>query len=265
MKSARVLREKMASGKPVIGMMCTNHFWLQLIELAMTAGLDYIIVDQEHQDHGSTLVSDACMIGRLTNFPVLIRPARTDRESIRLAVDAGPCGLLCPMVNTVEQMDEIQTGAFMPPRGERRPGGMGNQWVSDFNYSTWKTEVEDDLIIWPQIESVEGLNNCEQIARHPLCTSLAIGPYDLSARLGCCWNPGDPLMVNARERLHQAAKAAGKLMWMIGDGPTNVQLGYRLLCVAEPFYLLKGAVPRIVDDMRAAAESPTELPSAFVP
>ncbi len=48
MKSARVLREKMASGKPVIGMMCTNHFWLQLIELGMTAGLDYIIVDLEH-------------------------------------------------------------------------------------------------------------------------------------------------------------------------------------------------------------------------
>ena len=116
MKSARVLREKMASGKPVIGMMCTNHFWLQLIELAMTAGLDYIIVDLEHQDHGSTLVSDACMIGRLTNFPVLIRPARTDRESIRLAVDAGPCGLLCPMVNTVDQMDLSDlTPLFSPP------------------------------------------------------------------------------------------------------------------------------------------------------
>jgi len=265
MKSARLLRDKMASGKPVIGMMCTNHFWLQLIELGMAAGLDYIIVDLEHQDHGSTLVSDACMVGRLTNFPVLIRPARTDRESIRLAMDAGACGLLCPMVNTIEQMDEIQAGVYMPPRGERRPGGMGNQWVSDFQYSTWKSEVEEDFIVWPQIESVLGLNNCEQIARHPLCTSLAIGPYDLSARLGCCWNPDDPMMVAAQDRLHKAATAAGKLMWMIGDGPTNVQLGYRLLCVAEPFYLLKAAVTKLVEDTRAGAANSTASPPAFVP
>ncbi len=265
MKSARVLREKMASGKPVIGMMCTNHFWLQLIELAMNAGLDYLIVDLEHQDHGSTLVSDACMVGRLTDFPVLIRPARTDRESIRLAMDAGACGLLCPMVNNVEQMNEIQAGVFMPPRGERRPGGMGNQWVNDFHYATWKSEVEDDFLVWPQIESVQGLENCEQIARHPLCTSLAIGPYDLSARLGCCWNPGDPLLANAKERLRQAAAAAGKLMWMIGDGPTNVGLGYRLLCVAEPYYLLKGAVTKIVEETRSGANSSTKSPQSFVP
>jgi 2-keto-3-deoxy-L-rhamnonate aldolase RhmA len=265
MKSARILRQKMASGQPVIGMLCTNHFWLQLIELGMTAGLDYLIVDLEHQDHGSTLVSDACMIGRLTDFPILIRPARTDRESIRLAVDAGACGLLCPMVNTVEQMNEIQAGVLMPPRGERRPGGLGNQWVQDFQYSTWKTEVEDDFIVWPQIESPQGLENCEQIALHPLCTALAIGPYDLSARLGCCWTPDDPLMVQAKQRLRNAADAAGKLLWMIGDGPTNVKLGYRLLCVAEPFYLLRAAVIKIVDETRANVASTDHSSKPFIP
>ena len=264
MQSARILRQKMASGQPVIGMLCTNHFWLQFIELGMTAGLDYIIIDLEHQDHGSTLVSDACMIGRLTNFPILIRPARTDRESIRLAIDAGACGLLCPMVNSVAQMDEIQSGLLMPPRGERRPGGLGNQWVSDFNYSTWKSEVEDDFIVWPQIESREGLENCEQIARQPLCTSLAIGPYGLSARLGCCWNPDDPLLVIAKQRLRDAADAAGKLLWMIGDGPANIKLGYRLLCVAEPFYLLRAAVTKIVEETRAGATTSVAA-AAFVP
>lgn len=265
MKSARILREKIQSGAPVIGMMCTNHFWLQLIELGITAGLDYLIIDLEHQDHGSTLVSDACMTGRLTDFPILIRPPRTDRESIRLALDAGACGLLCPMVNTVDQMDEIQAGVLMPPRGERRPGGLGNQWVSDFQYSTWKSQFEDDVLIWPQIESPEGLANCEAIAKHPLCTSLAIGPYDLSARLGCCWNPEDQRMIAAKQRLRDAADAAGKLLWMIGDGPTNLRQGYRLLCVAEPFYLLKTAVSQIVNTIRSEDSSRQSPEPGFVP
>jgi len=253
MKSARILREKMASGQPVLGMLCSNHFWLQFIELGITAGLDYVIIDVEHHDHGSQLVADGCMVGRLTNFPVLIRPARTDRESIRLAVDAGACGLLCPMVNSVEQMDEIQSGIYLPPRGERRPGGQGNQWVSDYNYATWKTEVEDNFIVWPQIESLQGLENCEAIAKHPLCTALAIGPYDLSARLGCCWNSEDPRLLNAKVRLKKAAEAAGKLLWMIGDGPTNAGLGYRLLCIAEPFYLLQATVTKLVQATKAGA------------
>ncbi len=265
MKSAQILRQKMASGQPVIGMLCTNHFWLQFIELAMSAGLDYIIIDLEHQNHDAQMVSDACMVGRLTNFPILIRPARTDRESIRLAVDAGACGLLCPMVESVEQMNEIQQGVYMPPRGERRPGGFGNQWVSNFNYPTWKQEVEDDFIVWPQIESPKGLDNSEAIAKHPLTTALAIGPYDLSARLGCCWNPEDDRLVNAKARLKKSADAAGKLLWMIGDGPTSIKQGYRLLCVAEPFYLLKASVAKVVSETREGAKGADSAPKAFVP
>lgn len=55
--------------------------------------------------------------------------------------------------------------------------------------ATWKSEFEDDLVILPQIESIVGLENVNAIARHPLTTAIAIGPYDLSADLGVCWRP----------------------------------------------------------------------------
>ena len=38
----------------------------------------------------------------------------------------------------------------MPPRGRRRPGGMGNYWLSNYHYETWKSDFEDHFIVIPQ-------------------------------------------------------------------------------------------------------------------
>ena len=50
----------------------------------------------------------------------------------------------------------------MPPRRKRVPGGSGNYWVGDFRYETWKTGVEDDFIVLPQIESRAGLERLDE-------------------------------------------------------------------------------------------------------
>jgi len=266
MKSATILRERLKKRQLTIGVLATNHMWLELIEIGVKAGLDYMIVDLEHVSHGDTLVADACRIGRMCDFPILIRPARTDRESVRLALDLGACGLLLPMIESAEQLDEVAAGALMPPRGERRPGGHGNWWVNNFNYDTWKRDVEDDWIILPQIESPKGVANASAIANHPLVTAMAVGPYDLSARLGVCWDPTAPVHKNAIQAIRDAADAAGKSMWMIGHGPDLVQRGFHFLCIAEPSNLLYAILKDSVAQLRQAdPAAPPVQTEAFVP
>jgi hypothetical protein len=51
-------------------------------------------------------------------------------------------------------MDMVREAAWLPPRGNRRPGGPGNRWVREFNYEAFKTGVEDHLIIIPQIGAI---------------------------------------------------------------------------------------------------------------
>ena len=36
----------------------------------------------------------------------------------------------------------MRDAIWLPPRGTRRPGGAGNHWVADFQYKTWKAQVE---------------------------------------------------------------------------------------------------------------------------
>lgn len=250
MEAARLLRQKINSPDVVTGVLATNHFWPGLVEVAMRAGLDYLIIDLEHLTHDAEAVATACAIGRQADFPVLIRPPAAEFTPMRLAMDLGPCGLLVPYVESLETMRLIQDAVYLKPRGRRRPGGPGNAWVPDFHYETWKTTVEDHLIILPQIETRAGLDQVEAIAAHPLTPAIAVGPYDLSADLGVCWRPGSAEMQQALARIRSAGKSVGKNMWMIGDGAELAREGYTFLCIGEPVMTLQARL----GELNAAAK-----------
>jgi 2-keto-3-deoxy-L-rhamnonate aldolase RhmA len=253
-KTARVLREKIANRTPLVGAIVTFHLWPGVVEIAKNAGLDYLIVDTEHIRFDEALVAEVCSIGRLIEYPILLRPPVSDFDTVRLAMDKGPCGLLLPMVDDIAILESVQDAVYMPPRGKRRPGGPGNHWVSSLQYTNWKSEVEDEVIILPQIESPRGLENADAIASHPLTTALAIGPYDLSARLGVCWEPENPKLLDAIESIRQAANNVGKNMWMIGDGPTLRARGFTFLCVTEPMMFLENSLKNLVHRTKEGGE-----------
>jgi len=246
MKPAKILKSKLEKSEAILGVLISQHLWTELIEVAINSGLDYVIVDTEHFSHDHQLIADACRLGRMADFPVLLRPPTADFNSVRIAMDLGPCGLLLPMVETVGQLDAVRDGVYMPPRGRRRPGGPGNEWVSQYGYDHFKTQVEDDLIILPQIESPLGVENVQAIAEHELTTALAIGPFDLSAHLGVCGTPDHPKLLQVLQTIRQAAHKVGKLTWMIGDGQKLKERGFRFFCIAEPTYLLKTTLTGMV-------------------
>jgi 4-hydroxy-2-oxoheptanedioate aldolase len=255
MKPAQKLRAAINSDQLVTGLLLTDHIWPQMVESCQRAGLDYIIVDCEHGPHDLEMIARVCQIGRLLDFPVLIRPISCNYDHVRKIMDLGPCGLMLPAVDSVDQLEQLREAIHMPPRGRRRPGGLGNYWINDFNYGTWKEQVEDELIILPQIETVVGLNNVESIAAHDLVTAIAIGPYDLSAELGCCYDTSAEVWNNAIERIREAGRAAGKNMWMIGDGPTWAARGFNFLCIGEPISMIGQTMAGAVNASRQAGEA----------
>lgn len=253
MKAARTLREKIDAEILVTGILATSHLWPELIEICMEAGLDYLIVDTEHGAFSPELITDVCALGRLLDFAVFVRPIATDLTTVRRALDWGPCGLLLPCVDSAAILDDVRDAVYLPPRGRRRPGGAGNRWVRDYSQETWKTVVEDALIVLPQIETRQGLARVDEIAAHELTTAMAAGPYDLSADLGVCGRTSDPLVVDAIARIRAAGRAAGKNMWMIGHGPTLRSQGINFICIGEPTWILQASLRRLVEETRAGA------------
>ena len=248
--TGKLLKEKLAGDEPVIGLRASDHAWPFLVEICQKGGLDYLIIDSEHGDFTDEAVSQICQIGRLANFPVMVRAISCEMSVIRRTMDLGPCGILLPNVESTEELDQVQQAAWMPPRGRRRPGGMGNHWMRNFNYETWRDEYEEHFLVIAQIESQTGVNNIEAIAGHPLVTSLGLGPYDLSADLGCCWDPENPNFVEAMATVKAAAGAAGKKVWAGCDGPALREKGYSFLWIGTATLVLTNAFSQIVSEIK---------------
>lgn len=248
----------MNSGRVTIGALATDHVWPMLVGVCQRAGLDYLIVDCEHGPHGDSLVAEVCHVARLSGFPALIRVPSTESDVVRRALDMGPCGLMFPSVESPEQLDEARQWLYMPPRGRRRPGGPGNYWMKDYQHATWRKDFEEHLIVLAQIESKTGLENVEAIARHEIVTSLAIGPYDLSASLGCCWDPDNAEFNSALQSIREAGDAAGKKTWMGMGGKTMVDAGWTFICLGTPGFLLQDAMARMAGEARGEGGTPTQ-------
>ena len=173
---AITLRRKLDAGETVIGVMATDHAWPLLVEICQRGGLDYLVIDREHGPHSDETIAHVCEVGRLAGFPVLMRTASTSEADVRRALDLGPCGLVLPGVDTGRQLDEVRDAIYLPPRGRRRPGGMGNYWLEDYHADTWRNEFEEHFLVIPQIESMRGVENADAIASHEIVTALGLGP-----------------------------------------------------------------------------------------
>jgi 2-keto-3-deoxy-L-rhamnonate aldolase RhmA len=253
MQPARQLLERVVRGDVVVGILATDHLWTDLVEIAARNGIDYLIVDMEHGAHDLSLVGEVCATGRRLGFPVLIRPRSNDYATLRLAIDLGCCGFLLASIETTADLDVVRDVIRMPPRGRRRPGGLGNRWVTSFDAETWRTTVEDHFIVMPQVETRLALENAAEIARHEITTCLAVGPYDLSAELGVCGEMRSPPMTDALARLKRVSDEAGKPMWMIGPkGDELVRAGWRFICIGEPTWILASALRKKSDEARGA-------------
>lgn len=230
-----------------------DHLWPDLVEVAVRAGLDYLIVDMEHGAATTESVAEVCAIGRRMDFPILVRPRSNDYVAIRHAIDMGPCGFLLACVESAAELDIVRDAVYLPPRGRRRPGGPGNRWVSDFSAESWQANVEDHFIVMPQIETRRALGNLAEIAGHELTTVLAVGPYDLSAELGVCGQMDSPTLREALATILQAAEAVNKPGWMIGSNVERlIRDGWRCLCIGEPTTMLEGAIRNTISRAQQA-------------
>ncbi len=248
MKPAIALKEKINGEGLTLGLLATHHTWPELVEGCNRASLDYLIIDMEHGYHSDQEVAQACQIGRLLDFPVLIRPVSSYPDTVRRTLDLGPCGLMVPAIEGLDQLNEIQEAIFLPPRGNRRPGGMGNYWVDRFDIETWKSDFEDHVIVLPQIETREGLDQVDQIANHEIVTALAIGPYDLSVSLGYSKDPQNPTFRKAIQDVRQAGIGVGKNTWIMGNGSSLIDEGFTFLCIGEPSFILEAEFRKKVEE-----------------
>ena len=188
MTSERI-RQDIRNGKPVIGT------WLQLpspdvAEIVARLGYDWAAVDLEHGSFTRAHLPDVFRaLERWGTLP-FARVAEATRRDIKMALDSGARGIIFPMIESREQLDNAISWSLYPGGKEFSGGSRGvgfsraNAFGMDFPAHTHtENGLGHNVVLVAQIEHINALPNLDAIFSHPRLDSYMIGPYDLSASM----------------------------------------------------------------------------------
>ena len=184
MARANGVRELWRAGKPVI------NSWLGIpssfsAEVMAHAGWDSLVVDMQHGmiDY-QVMVTMLQGISTTETMP-LVRVPWNDPAHIQKALDAGAYGIICPMINNRAEAEKFVGSMRYAPLGYRSSGPIR---ASLYGGADYHAKANDIVVAFGMIETVEAMNNLDEILSTPGLDAVYVGPSDLSISMG--YNPG---------------------------------------------------------------------------
>lgn len=204
-------------------------------------GWDSVTLDAQHGLFDAAAIARTLMALSADAPRRLVRVRANDPGLIGQALDAGADGVIVPLVDGVEDARRAARAALYPPGGGRSFGpslAALRAGAPPYGEGARRTEL------LAMIETREGLEAVEAIARVDGVTGLYVGPSDLGLALGLA--PGsdreEPQMLDAYRRILAAARAAAKSAGIFCASPDYarrmVDLGFSLVTVTSDTALL---------------------------
>lgn len=201
------------AGKQQIGL------WVSLTspygaEIVAGSGFDWLLLDTEHSPAEVTTVLPQLQAAAPYPVSCVIRPAWNDKVLVKRHLDQGAQTLLVPYVSTVEEAEAAVAATRYPTRGIR--GVAGSTRAAQYGrIKDYVKRCEEELCLLVQVETREGLDNIEKIAKVDGVDGVFIGPADLSAGLGHLGDIGHPeaqaAIFDGVKRVRACGKAPGIL------------------------------------------------------
>jgi len=199
------------------------------VEILALAGLDFVIIDTEHGHYDIEKATELIIASEARGMTAFARVRATERPAILKLLDAGAKGLLIPYLKTVEEAERIVSWGKYRPLGDRgygftRAAGYGHTTDAAGGIEPFFTMMNARTLLIPQCETAECLEQIEAILAVPGIDGIFIGPFDLSISLGIAGQFENPRMLAAYDKVLKAAKAAGKLCFILATTPEDATL-----------------------------------------
>ncbi|HET7731740.1 MAG TPA: aldolase/citrate lyase family protein [Usitatibacter sp.] len=201
-------KRAIAAGRQQIGL------WVSLAspystEVVAGSGFDWLLIDGEHSPNDPPTVLPQLQAAAPYPVTCIVRPAWNDKVLIKRYLDVGVQTLLVPYVQTAEEAREAVDAVRFPARGVR--GVAGATRATGFGrIADYAARAADEICLLVQIETRQGLDNLEAIARTDGVDGVFIGPADLAAGLGHLGQQGHPEVQAAIQDAIKRIRACGK-------------------------------------------------------
>lgn len=179
------LKKKMQAGKVVFGQTIgPGNDPEKTVQALKSYGYDFIMMENEHSLVNKETVYEYIGASRKMELPILLRPEEKD-ANYRCFMDAGVNGLMMPGVNTVEDALFAVNQCYFTPIGHRGTGiGMSpylldGQNAGEMLLSDICEYVNDNVVLFPQTESLQCISNLRRILSLEGITGTIVGANDL--------------------------------------------------------------------------------------
>jgi 4-hydroxy-2-oxoheptanedioate aldolase len=198
-------------------------------EVMAHQGFDSLTVDMQHGVVDYQVAVTMLQAISTTGVVPLARVPWREPAWIMKILDAGAYGIICPMVSTRTEAEDLVAMSKYPPRGFRSWGPVRASLYAGGDYGD---RANDEILVMPMIETADALKNLDDILSVPGVDAVYVGPSDLSLALGCKprLDQTDPPVVEAQQRIVAACRRHG-----VVAGIHNATAAYALKMIAAGY------------------------------
>jgi 2-keto-3-deoxy-L-rhamnonate aldolase RhmA len=249
------LKQHLAQGKTAIGTMIAEIRQPAVIQCLANAGLDWVIIDNEHGSFSSETVAELSRFGRAIGLTPIVRVPALTYELISQSLDGGAQGIMLPRITSPEQVRDAISIVKYPPVGRRGSAlGRGHTEFKGGDVVQMMAESNRETFVIVQIETREAVERIDEIVSVPGVDAALIGPNDLSIALEVPGRMRDPVLTAAIERMMAACSKAGVYPAIHTNDVTLTaewaRKGMRLVSISSDLGFLQKAAKEAADTIR---------------
>ena len=197
-----------------------------IVEMCAYAGLDFLIVDNEHGSAGLETTENMLRAARASKLPAIVRCLEHD---IARTLDIGAAGVQIPMVNTAAHARAlVQRVKYPLPAGASGISGQRGSAFSTraagygaFGGPAHTKASNEGIVLVVMVETPEAVANAAEIATVEGVDAVFVGPNDLAHAMGCENRFQEPVVQAAIEQTLRAVAAAGKCPGVLALTPQD--------------------------------------------
>ena len=183
-------------------------------EIMAHQGFDSITIDMQHGAVDYQMALTMLQAISTTDVVPMIRVPWNDPAFLMKALDAGAYGVICPMINTVDDAETLVRACKYPPRGIRSFGPIRAKYYaggSTHGGGDYHLHANEETLVIPQIETRAAIDNLDDILQVEGIAAIYVGPSDLAMALGSEPRTGqsDAIVIEAKQKILETCQRHG--------------------------------------------------------
>lgn len=217
-------RRKLQEGRNLVGMM---HFTgsPMMIEVAASAGLDFVNIDMEHSPIGIELAANLIRTADAAGITPFARVPSVEKGLIMQLLNAGARGIIIPHADREDCLAAVDAVRYEPVGSRGSCPAVRAARYTQPDWAAFQEATNRELTVIPLLEEKEVVEDAESILAIDGIDIVFLGAFDFSVSLGV---PGatfeNPLMAAALDHLVAVARRHGK--YVMTTVAARIDAGY---------------------------------------